>query len=174
MDAPAKAKAKAKAKTQADAAFAKAINRAVVAKTVAYGKAGFPAPPPLENACGLCGTPPAAQAAAAPAAGAFAAHAMAAPPARTWRERSRINQAKAPAWPIGVDHHMVANSRAQELNTAFQQTWIAVKSTNKRMRVIDNDFDAKTTRPNAIPNMVANALDTIDDTAAAVFGPIVP
>eukprot|EP00397_Hematodinium_sp_SG-2012_P045733 GEMP01051467.1.p3 GENE.GEMP01051467.1~~GEMP01051467.1.p3 ORF type:complete len:110 (+),score=35.54 GEMP01051467.1:108-437(+) len=86
MDAPAKAKAKAKAKTQADAAFAKAINRAVVAKTVAYGKAGFPAPPPLENACGLCGTPPAAQAAAAPAAGAFAAHAMAAPPARTWRE----------------------------------------------------------------------------------------
>eukprot|EP00397_Hematodinium_sp_SG-2012_P052172 GEMP01061551.1.p1 GENE.GEMP01061551.1~~GEMP01061551.1.p1 ORF type:complete len:139 (+),score=35.32 GEMP01061551.1:204-620(+) len=88
--------------------------------------------------------------------------------------RSRINQAKAPAWPIGVDHHMVANSRAQELNTAFQQTWIAVKSTNKRMRVIDNDFDAKTTRPNAIPNMVANALDTIDDTAAAVFGPIVP
>eukprot|EP00397_Hematodinium_sp_SG-2012_P040404 GEMP01044258.1.p1 GENE.GEMP01044258.1~~GEMP01044258.1.p1 ORF type:complete len:187 (+),score=42.01 GEMP01044258.1:102-662(+) len=158
MLAPAKAKAKAKA----DAAFAKAMNqanhvidRAVEAKTAAYVKAGFPAPPPLQNVCGLSGAPPAQ--AAAPAAGAFA-QAMAAPPAPTWRERSRINHAKAPAWPAGADYHKEVYPRNMQIATAFDQTWLAVKATNKRMRAIGNDSDAKT-RPNTIPDLVANAIE---------------
>eukprot|EP00397_Hematodinium_sp_SG-2012_P070468 GEMP01129493.1.p2 GENE.GEMP01129493.1~~GEMP01129493.1.p2 ORF type:complete len:137 (+),score=45.92 GEMP01129493.1:32-442(+) len=103
------AKAKARAKIRADAAYAKAINQAAAAaaaKTAAYVKAGFPAPPPL-NICGICGAPPAAPIAAvpiavAPAVGAPAAQPMAPPAAPSWREKSRINLAKAAAWPPGV------------------------------------------------------------------------
>eukprot|EP00397_Hematodinium_sp_SG-2012_P040911 GEMP01044928.1.p2 GENE.GEMP01044928.1~~GEMP01044928.1.p2 ORF type:complete len:171 (+),score=52.10 GEMP01044928.1:25-537(+) len=170
MDAAAKTKAKAKA----DAAFAKAV----AAKTAAYVKAGFPAPPPLQNLCGICGAPP-AQGAAAPPHGAAAppqaaaAQAMAAPAAPGWRERSKINHAKASAWPPGVDFQTVVHPRFLELNTALDQTWHAIKATNKRMKIIREDHDARS-RPNTIPELVANAMDHLDDTAAGAFGAIVP
>eukprot|EP00397_Hematodinium_sp_SG-2012_P029369 GEMP01031016.1.p2 GENE.GEMP01031016.1~~GEMP01031016.1.p2 ORF type:complete len:168 (+),score=47.42 GEMP01031016.1:108-611(+) len=132
----------------------------------------------MTSRSGICGAPP-AQGAAAPPHGAAAppqaaaAQAMAAPAAPGWRERSKINHAKASAWPPGVDFQTVVHPRFLELNTALDQTWHAIKATNKRMKIIREDHDARS-RPNTIPELVANAMDHLDDTAAGAFGAIVP